>query len=364
MKTKLGLYIHIPFCKSKCYYCDFLSFVNSDLMEKYIDALINELRSYNEYRPNYIFIGGGTPSVLPPFLLRKLLSEIEQNFGSEILEYTIEINPATLTQEHLKIINKSGINRVSIGLQSTNNMLLKEIGRIHTLQDFENTLYSLSDIENINIDLMFALPNQTIKQWEQTLLTVTKYPIKHISAYALTLEEGTKLFEKYNGKSIATAETDRQMYDLTKQILSQYNYSQYEISNWAQLGYQCNHNILYWTLQPYIGAGLGASGYLENIRYTNTTDIYQYISGKYKKEENYITTQMSMEEFMFLGLRMMSGVSKNEFKQKFGVDIKNIYGEQIKKWITLAAMIEVADRIYLSEYGVNISNTIFTSFLE
>ncbi len=371
-----GLYVHIPFCQSKCYYCDFLSIADNSLEDVYVSALVEELKRYSrkvKRKINTIFIGGGTPTALSVNLLSKICEVIEDNFIlDKDIEWTIEVNPGTLTKSHLQIIKNTSINRVSLGLQSSCNNLLKKIGRIHTFEDWENTINDLLGIgiTNINTDLMFALPSQTLHDWKCTLARVSQYPITHISAYALILEKNTKLYNDYkNGLFLITSEdVDRQMYATAKEILSSYGFFQYEISNWAKNGYKCKHNILYWTLDEYIGVGLGASGYLNNIRYTNTDDLKKYIQGidhgtDIIKEEDVITNKMSMEEFMFLGLRMIRGICKKDFKNRYGKNIEEIYGYEINKWKNEKALIENETNIYLTNFGIDISNTVFASFL-
>ncbi|MGL6173605.1 MAG: radical SAM family heme chaperone HemW [Cellulosilyticaceae bacterium] len=375
---KIGLYVHIPFCHSKCYYCDFLSFANNHLEGEYVEALIKELINYGKITQGVhtiksIFIGGGTPTVLSPFLLESVCEAIEENFELESdIEWTIEANPGTLTKEHVKVLKKSGINRVSLGLQACQDALLKRIGRIHTFKEWEQSINDLvtGGITNINTDLMFTLPDQTLKDWEESLRRVTSYPINHISAYSLIVEEGTKFEALYSkGKlSLPTEEEDRQMYELAKSYLKEVGYQHYEISNWAKVGQECKHNILYWKQEPYLGVGLGAHSYFEGMRYHNEADLKKYIAcqgnlGQVKQESEIITTKMSQEEFMFLGLRLLQGINLNEFELKYGQTVEEVYGTQIKKWIKEKALVQNKERLYLSEYGVDISNQIFSSFL-
>ncbi|OON98452.1 MAG: hypothetical protein ATN35_05000 [Epulopiscium sp. Nele67-Bin004] len=364
MKKQMGLYVHVPFCSSKCYYCDFLSANNLQMADSYVETLLSELKFYAtqiQTEITTIFIGGGTPTVLPPLLLHKIVDCIQTNFKlSQNLEWSIEANPATITPEHLKIIQNSKINRVSIGLQSTHNHLLTKLGRIHTFNDWENTIASLVDIgiKHINTDVMFALPDQTIDEWEETLQTIVSYNIDHVSAYALIVEDGTPFAtQKLN---LPTDEQDREMYEIAKSVLRQNGFMQYEISNWAKPNGECRHNILYWTLEPYIGAGLGASGYLNKVRYTNTPNLKQYISGQnIIEEKTQITQQMSIEEFLFLGLRMTQGVSKREFYNKFGQHIDT----QLAKCNIDGVFVQNGDKVALSDYGINISNKVFSMFI-
>ncbi|OOB79225.1 MAG: hypothetical protein BEN18_04835 [Epulopiscium sp. Nuni2H_MBin001] len=378
---RIGLYVHVPFCNAKCYYCDFLSFTNKGLEERYVQGLLRELTYYSKlidgvHTIGSVFIGGGTPSVLPPFLLQQICRGIEELFNLEDdMEWTIEANPESLSNQQLDVIHNSRINRVSLGLQSTNNKLLKTLGRIHSFEDWKQSVAKLTNIgiKHINTDLMFDLPGQTLSDWEKTLLTIIQYPIDHISCYALILEENTFFHKCYTKDE----DNEVKMYKMAKDILSRYDYSQYEISNWAKAGCECVHNVLYWQLGSYIGAGLGASGYLFNRRYTNTSDMKQYLAASHLtdldvplldvpliEETIMITPRMSQEEFMFLGLRMTNGVSKKQFYHIFNTQIEDVFKPQIDRWVQQKALINKEDRLYLTSYGVDISNVVFSTFLE
>ncbi|OON91840.1 MAG: hypothetical protein ATN32_10110 [Candidatus Epulonipiscium fishelsonii] len=343
---KLGIYVHIPFCKSKCHYCDFLSYSKMDLAKEYVDALIKEIKMYSKSFKNTniqsVFFGGGTPTVLPSYLIEKLYSCIENNFTlSEDCEWTIEANPDTLTSEQVQLFKKYSITRVSLGLQAVQDYHLKNIGRIHSFSQWENAIWLLKSngITNINTDLMFGLPNQTLNEWEESLNKVIKYDIPHISAYSLTLEGNTRFVNLYEKGELKLIDEilDRQMYTMAKDILGSYNH--YEISNWAKQGQECKHNLLYWEQEQYIGAGLGASGYLNSFRYTNTRNLKDYIKNMdrqialIQEEKEHITLRMQQEEFIFLGLRMLSGIDINKFKKIFNIEIYDIFGNQIDRWI-------------------------------
>ncbi|MGL4361917.1 MAG: radical SAM family heme chaperone HemW [Cellulosilyticaceae bacterium] len=375
---KIGLYVHIPFCKSKCYYCDFLSFSKTDKMEQYIEALRNEIEWYgNSVRGKHtirsIFIGGGTPTVLPPFLIEKLCQTLTEKFEIESdCEWSIEVNPGTITKEHIDIFEKVGINRVSIGLQACQNTLLKQIGRIHDYSDWEETIELLqkSKINNISTDLMFGLPGQTLLDWKNTLKKVINANVKHISAYSLIIEEGTyfsKLDEE--GKlTLPSEDVEREMYQYAKMFLKKNAFEHYEISNWAKPGYISKHNTSYWKQIPYIGVGLGAHGYLDNIRTRNTRNMESYLINNgmpdlIRRIESVQTVQMDMEEYMFLGLRMIEGISIKEFYNRFNVDLFEIYGDTLNGWIKQKKMVNHNGSIYLTEEGIDVSNQIFMSFL-
>lgn len=375
---KIGLYVHIPFCKSKCYYCDFLSFSKDDKMAPYVDALVKELVSYGKqingvHTISSIFIGGGTPTVLSPFLLQQVCETINQYFSlEEDLEWTIEANPGTVTDEHIEVFAKVGINRVSLGLQACQNTLLKAIGRIHLVEDWRSTIEKLqkANFTNLNTDIMFGLPGQTVEDFKETLSAVTEMGIPHISAYSLIIEEGTVFYKRYEKNQLQLPEEDaeREMYEVAKKYLQAKGYEQYEISNWAKGQAMCRHNVLYWEQGYYLGIGLGAHSYMDHVRYSNTTCMDTYIKANGEvsaivEERETITEKMAMEEFMFLGLRMNKGVSLKTFEQRFHKSLFEIYGDVLDHWIKENILVHHKDSIYLSERGVEISNQVFTSFL-
>ncbi len=375
---KIGLYIHIPFCVSKCYYCDFLSFARPEMQEAYTSALINEIKNYaallgKHYTVQSLFIGGGTPTVLPPVLLDKICMALIQHFQiAPDAEWTIEANPGTVTNDHVRIINTYPISRISLGLQSTHNSLLKSIGRCHTFEDWHRS-YSLIKTNtscDLNADIMFALPSQTYEAFQDTLKILTTYPLEHLSLYSLIIEEGTKFGRLYDvGELIGCDEhQDRQMYHHAKAYLKDKGYQQYEISNWAKTGKACRHNILYWKREPYIGLGLGAHSFFEDTRYHNEEQIEKYIQADgclkvLQIDHEIITKAMAMQEFMFLGLRMTQGISIDAFSRQFGVDLFDIYENPLNKWIKHHVLVKNNDSLRLSDYGMDVCNEVFSSFL-
>ncbi|MHC1747527.1 MAG: radical SAM family heme chaperone HemW [Cellulosilyticaceae bacterium] len=374
---KIGLYVHIPFCHSKCHYCDFLSFTNEGLEESYTDALVKELEHYGEKLKNKhtiksIFIGGGTPTVLPPFLLDRICSAITRCFRLEKdVEWTIEANPGTIKEAHVAVFKRYPVNRISLGLQASQEHLLKKIGRIHTFKEWEESIRLLKEggIENINTDLMFALPGQTLEDWKKTLEVVTMYDIQHISAYALIIEEGTRFGDLYEEGKLEEVDEDldRNMYYYAKEFLKQRGYEHYELSNWSKPNLDCKHNVLYWRREPYIGVGLGSHSFFENTRFSNETNLRRYIATETSDivvEREVLTKQIAMEEFMFLGLRMLEGVSYSEFENIFGKSLIDVYGCQIQEWIKQKALVQNKDRIYLTDYGLDIANQVFASFIQ
>ncbi|MCT4612822.1 MAG: radical SAM family heme chaperone HemW [Clostridia bacterium] len=364
----LSLYIHIPFCKSKCYYCDFNSGVCSESQQKrYIDRLVNEIEKKQEkikgYRVVTIYIGGGTPSVLGIENLEKLLSSIKNNIElKDLREYTIELNPGTITKEKIEVVKKYGINRVSLGLQTTKNELLKSIGRIHTYEEFKENykMIKKTGIENISVDLMFSLPNQTIKDLEESIDELINLDVKHISCYGLTVEENTK-FGKDNVS--VDEEKDREMYWMMVNKLKKNSYKHYEISNFAKEGYESKHNNVYWKLGDYLGLGIGSHSFIDNQRYENALDFETY----YKEFKRYnlenISRDGAISEYVFLGLRILSGISETLFKEKFGVSIYELYNEEINQNIKKGLLKKEKGNIMLTDKGIDYSNMVFTDFI-
>ncbi len=393
--NKLSLYIHIPFCVRKCDYCDFLSApADAATREAYIQALLMEIESYGNTERSQrdvisVFIGGGTPSVLEEDQITRLMNKIKAVFLlSKDCEVSIEINPGTVTKEKCNCYFKNGINRVSIGLQSPDDNLLKLLGRIHTYEQFLETYENVraAGFENVNIDLMSALPGQTAEQYCIGLERVASLQPEHISAYSLILEEGTPFYERYPDgcDEIPDEKEDRLMYERTKAILQKLNYERYEISNYAKPGYECRHNAVYWQRGDYLGLGLGSASLINNCRYKNISDLNKYlllcnegldISGEKQgifalgQERECLSVQAQMEEFMFLGLRMMKGVSEEEFYRQFGCRIDSVYGDVLVK-LQRQGLLQVyhpdpgKERYYaLTEKGIDVSNYIFEQFL-
>lgn len=385
MKT-LGIYIHIPFCVRKCDYCDFLSApAGEKMMKSYVEALVKEIKlSKNkvaEYLVDTVFIGGGTPSILEENLICDVIGAIKNNCNmTDNIEMTIECNPGTVTKEKLLAYKEIGINRLSFGLQSADNIELKSIGRIHTYEDFLES-YELAKkcgFDNISIDLMSALPEQNAETYRDTLEKIISLNPSHISAYSLIVEEGTKMHKrvenaKAQGEEILPDEDEeRKMYYLTKDMLEDAGYSRYEISNYAKSGFECKHNIGYWKRKEYIGFGIGAASLYKDKRYSNISDINMYIDElskencrlKYIEEnEQILSKQEQMEEFMFLGLRMTEGVSTKQFSEQFNDEYENIYGKISKKLIEKDLLIQENDNIKLTQRGIDVSNYVMSEFL-
>lgn len=375
---QIGLYFHIPFCASKCYYCDFLSFPKREEQAHYVEALIKEIEKTSEGLPSdtkikSIFIGGGTPTVLPPFLLEKLMMAITTRFKLEpTCEWTIEANPGTIEEEKIMMLKKYPITRISLGLQSTHDNILKLIGRRHTFEEWEESIRLIKKHTNwdVNTDLMFALPGQTLEEFKQSLETVVAYDLEHISIYALIIEEGTHFGDLYEKGQLdeVPEELDRQMYHMAQQFLAEKGYKQYEISNWSKPGHECQHNLVYWKCEPYLGLGLGAHSLYNGLRYYNEEQIERYVACQgnleaIRHEEEKLTFKMAMEEYMFLGLRLLEGINIQAFEDLFGQSVWETYPEILKKWIDLGVLIADSENIYLSKYGLDVCNEVFSSFL-
>lgn len=371
---EISLYIHIPFCKQKCFYCDFPSYAGKEsLMDEYVEALNKEiLDKASKYIIKSIFIGGGTPSYLTNDQLDSLLKTINNlNFNNEI-EFTIECNPGTLTKENLIIMKKNNVNRLSIGLQATNDLLLKSIGRIHTYEEFKNNYLLAREIgfENINIDLMFGLPNQSLEDWKETLKEIVNLNPDHISAYSLIIEQGTVFYNWYEKDKLPLPKEDdeREMYIYSKDMLKKNGYHQYEISNYSKNNKECYHNKVYWKCDEYLGVGVSSSSFINSNRFKNIDDIKEYIEKINKNEDvtcdNYKNTLTdNMEEFVFMGLRMIDGIEEKEFKHRFNKDIYEVYKDVIEKNIRQELLISNMGRLYLSPRGIEVSNYVMSDFI-
>ena len=384
-KKPLGIYLHIPFCVRKCNYCDFLSApAQEETRRRYVQCLTEEIRQFEaakEYEVKSVFFGGGTPSILEGKWIAALMEELEKIFSfSEIPEITIECNPGTLTAEKLDHYRKSGINRLSLGLQSADENELKLLGRIHTWEDFYKNYQQAreSGFENISVDLMSALPGQTVSSWKRTLEKVLALKPEHISAYSLIIEEGTPFYDWYgaedekrrrgladNGRTVLPSEEEeREMYYDTKRFLTEAGYHRYEISNYAREGYESIHNSGYWLRREYFGFGLGASSQVKNLRCKNTERLEDYLkSDFFKKEVQILTRQEEIEETMYLGLRMMQGVNLQGFQKSFGARVETLYKETLEK-LERQGLLRIKDGcLRLTDSGIDVSNAVMAEFL-
>ena len=384
---EMELYIHVPFCIKKCAYCDFLSApAGEEERQRYVETMIKEIqgyrKKYQEYCVTTIFVGGGTPSVLSGEQIKEVFNALRASFVIDAqAEITIEVNPGTVTEEKVEAWMQAGVNRISIGLQSVNDEELQMLGRMHTYKDFLNTYHLLRDkgFNNLNIDLISAIPGQTLESWKKTLSTVAELEPEHISAYSLIVEEGTPFYTIYGEggadgnlesmvQPLPDEETERFIYEETETILQKYGYDRYEISNYAKPGYACRHNEGYWRRVNYLGVGLGASSLIENQRFRNFSTYDAYMDAiqnqkLFHEEVESLSVTDEMEEFMFLGLRMMSGISREVFQKKFGKKIETVYEKQIQQ-LKKDGLIEfVENRIRLTKRGIDISNYVFEQFL-
>lgn len=370
--TSFELYIHIPFCIRKCAYCDFLSAPGSEEAKaSYTEALLREIEAVKTEKREVssIFVGGGTPSALSPSLMGDIFEKIHKSFSvAPDAEITIEANPGTLSKEKLFLYRNVGINRLSLGLQSPEAAELKSLGRIHTYEEFLES-FSLAreaGFQNINVDLMCALPDQTYEGWVRNLRKVAALHPEHISAYSLIIEEGTPFAKRK--LNLPDEDTEYRMYEDTAGILAEYGYEQYEISNYAKKDLACQHNVGYWTRKEYLGLGLGAASLWGNQRFSNTSDFSLYLNNsgfpeKIRGDRDALSLEAEMSEFMFLGLRMTKGVSKAEFLEGFGVPIECVYGKVLDKYKSVGLLEETEGRIFLTRAGIHVSNGVMAEFL-
>lgn len=397
-KRPLGLYLHFPFCVRKCRYCDFLSFPSDEAgREIYLERLKEEIKArgaiYQDYNIETLFIGGGTPSLMTGQQLTELLDTVRVSFHvSPVGEWTMECNPGTTDAETLRIYRNAGINRLSFGLQSMNDEELKYLGRIHTAKQFAENYQAARRVgfENINIDLMSALPGQTTASWLDTLNKAAAFEPEHLSAYSLIIEEETPFWDLYGDDRSGEADMDgiiadggggqqgkaailtlpdedseRQMYHLTKRSLAEKGYERYEISNYARKGFECRHNLIYWQRKDYLGLGLGAASMVGNRRFSNVSDMTSYMHDWSYCQEEILDRKAQIEETMFLGLRCTAGVSDRMFTEKFGQSMMDIYGDIIRKYLSEGFLIyNPSDgRLAFSEAGTDVSNWILSDFL-
>ncbi len=372
-----GMYLHIPFCVKKCNYCDFLSFSsNEETKSLYVDALIKEIiaNSYTNKSISTIFFGGGTPSILDSKHIYNILNCISKYYEvDKNAEITIEANPGTTNLMKLSDYKHSGINRLSIGLQSANDHELLKLSRIHSYSQFLESYKDARDLgfDNINVDLMSALPTQTLKSFEASLRKVIALAPEHISAYSLILEENTPLFDYIkdgNMDLLPNEDDERAMYYLTDELLKEYGYYRYEISNYSKPGYECRHNLSYWERANYFGFGLGASSFINGIRYKNTSSMERYLQKsstptEIVEDKEILSRKDAMEEYMFLGLRKTSGISITTFKNEFCHSIYDIYGDILKKFTQEGLITTKDDNILLTTKGLDVSNYIFSEFI-
>ena len=374
MKTDaIGLYVHIPFCLRKCNYCDFCSFDSLDKQKRteYVSALIREIKSYkreDKVLVDTVYFGGGTPSLLETFEFEAIVDAIRES--SEIssdYEFTIEVNPKTLALEKMRFFKSQGVNRISIGLQSIHENEMKILGRIHNYNDFKDAYSAARDagISNISVDVMYGIPEQTKISFEETLRSVIDLQPEHISVYGLILEEGTRFWEIKDKLSLPSEDEECDMYYSACDLLASEGYSHYEISNYSKQGFESRHNLKYWRCESYIGVGISAYSYFEDRRYGNTNDLDEYLSKnvtKYSMDDP-IDPETHSFEYAMLALRLAEGISLSEYENIFGLDFISSRKAKIDEYIKLGYMQSSGDRLFLTERGFYISNTILSELL-
>lgn len=383
---ELGIYIHIPFCVKKCDYCDFISYPNCyDMQEKYVEKLIEEIEENQGILKNNfistIYIGGGTPSSIKPELIKKIINKIYEianiSIEKEKTEITIEVNPGTTNKNNLQMYRNCGINRLSIGLQSTDDIILKEIGRIHNYEQFIDTYNWAKEagFENINVDLMLGLPRQDIKILKSSLENIVnlKPMPNHISVYSLIVEEGTQIEKRLNNGELKLPddEEERRQYHYTKNFLELNGYKHYEISNFAKPGCESKHNMNCWEQKQYVGFGVAAHSYVNGVRYANTSNLKEYLNVNYN-EKGFKTiktieetqNKLDMEkEFMMLGLRKLDGVSISKFEQKFGENPIYLFRNELQKLVEEDLLEVDLDDIKLTKKGLDLANLVWEEFI-
>ena len=377
MKNKeIGVYVHIPFCKQKCYYCDFISYCNKDnLIEDYVKAVKKEIRMQNiQSQITTVYIGGGTPSYIDSKYIVEIIDEIKKKNLSKRPEITIEVNPGTVTKEKLKDYKKCGINRLSIGLQSAKDEILKEIGRIHNFEQFLETYQMARKVgfKNINVDLILGIPNQRIKDLKDSLEKTIELQPEHISVYSLIVEDGTPIANKIEKGELELPDedTERNMYWYVKNTLELNGYIHYEISNFAKKGRESKHNMNCWKQNQYFGFGVAAHSYRDITRYSNTEKIEEYIKNVMTErlDRNRIIHEIQKEydakkEYMLLGLRKIAGINISEFKLKFGDNPIYLFRNELKKLTDEGLIIVDEDFIRLTNKGIDLANLVWEEFV-
>ena len=373
---EIGIYVHIPFCKRKCDYCDFISYSNKDSkIEEYIEAVKKEIELQKiKSEITTVYIGGGTPSYIDSKYIKEIMEELQKKNVSKDAEITIEVNPGTVTLEKLKDYKKAGINRLSIGLQTTKDELLKQIGRIHNFEQFIETYKMAREVgfKNVNVDLMLGLPNQRIKDLKESLESIIQLSPEHISVYSLIVEDGTPIANKIESGELELPDEDleRNMYWYVKNTLELNGYKHYEISNFAKQGYESKHNINCWNQKEYIGIGIAAHSYRDITRYSNTENLGEYIRNvkNEKLERNRIIHEIQKEddtkkEYMLLGLRQIDGVKISQFKEKFGDNPIYLFRNELKKLVDENLISVDEDNIKLTNKGIDLANLVWEEFV-
>ena len=373
MTTKrIGLYVHIPFCVSKCNYCDFCSLGGAydRYIEAYVDALLAEAEAYKrepKIALRTLYFGGGTPSLLSPDMLGKILEGLRNVFDfDDLFEFTLEANPGTLTREGAVGFKELGVNRISLGLQSIHENELKKLGRIHSFEDFLLSYKMLREagFDNIGVDLMYGIPEQTIESFEKTLSRVIAISPEHISAYGLIIEEGTPFFEKVDSLPLPDEDTECDMYNLACSMLRDAGYHHYEISNYSRPGYRSAHNLVYWQMGEYIGLGAAAYSYLDGERYGNPRSLSAYLDGVRKNDVDVVDAECEESEYIMMRLRISDGIDLAEYLNKFGKNFITGREELLSAYEGAGYLTVDDERVALTERGFYISNTLICDLLD
>ncbi|MBQ3527085.1 MAG: radical SAM family heme chaperone HemW [Clostridia bacterium] len=377
---KLGIYIHIPFCRTKCAYCDFYSFIpkGEEIYERYTNALMKHMEAYREAArdrvPDTVYIGGGTPTALPAEQLIRIIKAVKRNFKlSKNTEFTVEVNPKTCDYKTFVRLRRAGVNRISIGLQSADAGELKSLTRSHSRADFEECFKDAraAKIKNISVDLMFGIPNQTVRSLLSSIDYLTRLHPDHISLYDLKIEEGTPYFKIRDRLILPDEDTEFEMYTRAIEMLERRGYRQYEISNFARPGKMSRHNLKYWNCEEYLGFGPGAYSYFNSTRFSFARNLEAYIRGVEDPQSRInmsegveqITGKAQLGEYIMLGLRLNDGISMSEIARRYGVDFGVLYGKKAEKYINYGYMVKRGDRLFLTPQGMFISNYILSDLL-
>lgn len=372
MNRKFSIYVHVPFCKSKCSYCDFISYAGrDDMMESYFDAVKFELGLFSTQDVvSSIYIGGGTPGYVPARYIESVMKTIRKKFSiARGCEVSIEVNPGSVTDEKLRIYKAAGINRISMGMQATQNELLKRIGRTHDLDDIKKAVELIDGVgfENFNLDMMFSLPGQTIKDVEETALFAVQSGATHISAYSLILEENTPINQLYKDNVyVQNDELDRQMYHRVSDILTFCGYDRYEISNFAVPGFECRHNLYCWDFCDYLGVGAAAHSFVADMRYVNTPNLEEYITKVYQNAHNTLeqteTKEELIEDYIMLAFRKTSGLKVKDFESRFGIDFEKTYEKELGKLTEEGLLQRTENGFALTEKGCDFESAVVREF--
>ena len=377
MNTIQSVYIHIPFCRQICHYCDFVKFFyNEQLATEYIEALINEMNVLlpgANHKMKTIYIGGGTPTALNIVQLETLLSFLNEKFDiAACEEFSIEVNPGDIDEEKTRLLKHYGINRISFGVQVMDDEMLRDLGRIHRVKDVYDTVNLLKKhhFNNVSLDLIYALPHQTVEQFNKSLQKALSFGLPHYSTYALQIEPKTIFYQKHKkGQLHRPAEDDEvTMYEILRSTMKSQGIEQYEISNFAMPGYESKHNLTYWSNGYYYGFGAGAHGYLPGKRITNIRPLPAYVkqameNGRPILEVDEITLKEEIEEEMFLGLRKIKGINKKQFYNRFGFRAEVLYKKEVEKLIKSRLIHESKEAIRLTDKGLLLGNRVFEKFL-